>query len=60
MLRLLLNLVISKEPSKVFFFFLFIKNLSKDRGTWLDWSVEHATLDLGIVGLNPTLGVEIT
>ena len=30
------------------------------QGTCLTHSVERATLDLGIVGLRPTLGVEIT
>ena len=29
-------------------------------GTWLAHSVEHATLDLGVVSSSPTLGVEIT
>ena len=29
-------------------------------GTWLAQSVEHATLDLGILSLSPMLGVEIT
>lgn len=30
-------------------------------GEWdLAQSVEHATLDVGIVGLGPTLGIEIT
>ena len=32
----------------------------ENRGTWLAQSVEHETLDLGIVSLSPTLGVEIT
>ena len=31
-----------------------------NRGTWLAQSVEHATLDLGVVTLSPTFGVEIT
>ena len=31
-----------------------------NRGTWLAQSVEHATLDLGVVTSSPTLGVEIT
>ena len=30
------------------------------RGTWLAKLVEHRTLDLGVVGLSPTLDVEIT
>ena len=30
------------------------------RGTWLGQLVECATLDLGVVSSNPTLGVEIT
>ena len=30
------------------------------RGSWLAQSEEHATLDLGVMGLSPTLGVEIT
>lgn len=30
------------------------------RGTWLAQSVEHVTLDLGVVSLSPTLGVEMT
>lgn len=29
------------------------------RGAWLAQSVEHATLDLGVVSLSPTSGVEI-
>ena len=28
------------------------------RGTWLTQSVEHATLDLGVVSSIPTLGME--
>ena len=28
--------------------------------TWLALSEEHVTLDLGVVSLSPTLGVEIT
>ena len=27
---------------------------------WLAWSVEHATLDLGVMSFSPMLGVEIT
>ena len=30
------------------------------RGAWLAESVERWTLDLGVVSLSPTLGVEIT
>ena len=30
------------------------------RGTWLAQLVGHATLDLGVVSLSPTMGVEIT
>ena len=30
------------------------------RGTWLAQYIEHATLDLRVVNLSPTLGVEIT
>ena len=30
------------------------------RGAWLAQLVERATLDLGVVGLSPTLGVNIT
>ena len=30
------------------------------RGAWLGQSVEHVTLDLGVVSLSPTFGVEIT
>ena len=29
-------------------------------GTWLAQLVEHETLDLGVVGSNPALGIEIT
>ena len=29
-------------------------------GIWLAQSVEHATLDLRVVSLSPTLGMEIT
>ena len=29
-------------------------------GTWLAPSMEHATLDLRVVCLSPTLGIEIT
>ena len=29
------------------------------KGTWLAQLVEHVTLDLGVLGLSPTLGVEI-
>ena len=32
----------------------------KERSTWLAQSEEHAILDLGVVSLSPTLGVEIT
>ena len=31
-----------------------------ERGTWLAQSEEHGTLDLGVVSLSPTSGVEIT
>ena len=37
-----------------------IKKPPDIRSAWLAQSVEHATLDLGIVSLSPTLGVEIT
>lgn len=30
------------------------------RGTWLAWSEEGETLDLGVMSLNPTLSAEIT
>ena len=30
------------------------------RGVWLAQLVEHMTFDLGVVSLNPMLGVEIT
>lgn len=30
------------------------------RDTWLAQLVEHATLDLGVMGSSPVLGVEIT
>ena len=32
----------------------------KCQGAWLAQLVEHVTLDLGVVSLSPTLGVEIT
>ena len=32
----------------------------KIKGAWLVQLVEHATLDLRVVGLSPTVGVEIT
>jgi len=35
-----------------------IKN--KYQGTWLAQSVQHVTLDLGVVNLSPTLGIEVT
>ena len=38
---------------------LFIKDVD-NQGTWLTQLVEHATLDLGVVSLNPMLGIEIT
>ena len=28
--------------------------------TWLAWSVQHVTLDLGVVNLSPMLHVDIT
>ena len=37
-----------------------VENKGMHRGTRLDQSGEHATLDLWVVSLNPTLGVEIT
>jgi len=40
-----------------------LEPLSKDApptGTWLAQSVKHVTLDLGVVSLSPTLGVEFT
>ena len=37
-----------------------LKSTQIVRGTWLAQLVEHATLDLRVVGLSPTLGVEIT
>ena len=30
------------------------------RGAWLAQSIEHVTLDLGVVNLSPTLGLELT
>lgn len=30
------------------------------RGAWVTQSVQHATLHLGVMSSNPTLGVEIT
>jgi len=30
------------------------------RGAWLAESIECATLDLGVVSLSPTLGVDLT
>lgn len=36
-----------------------VKTVS-ERGIWLAQSVEHATLDLRVVGSSPVLGVEIT
>lgn len=30
------------------------------RGAWLPWSVEHATLDLTVMGSSPTLGIKLT
>ena len=30
------------------------------RGAWLAQSGKHATLDLGVLGSSPTLGIEIT
>ena len=33
---------------------------AQDGGTWLAQSVEHATLDLGVVSLGCMLGVELT
>jgi len=32
---------------------------SQTRGTWVAQSVKHLTLDIGVVGSIPTLGVEI-
>jgi len=33
---------------------------SEDRDAWLAQSVEHATLDLGVMSSSPTLGTELT
>ena len=30
------------------------------QGAWLVQLVEHVTLDVGVVGLSPVLGIEIT
>ena len=30
------------------------------KGTWLAQSVEHLTLDLGVMSLSPMLGAELT
>lgn len=35
-------------------------NMEGPQGGWLVLSAEHATLDPGVVSLNPTLGIEIT
>ena len=52
--------VVSSSPTlgaeitlKEFFFFF-------KRGIWLVQSVEHATLNLGVVRLSPTLSIEST
>ena len=37
-----------------------IQKKKKGRGARLVQSVEHETLDLGVVSLSPTLGVQIT
>lgn len=34
--------------------------LQKSQGTWLAQSIEHTTLDLGVINLSPMLGVELT
>ena len=31
-----------------------------DKGTWLAQSVQHVTLDPGVVSSSPTLGIEFT
>ena len=39
-----------------------ITNLIKTQswGTWLALSVEHVTLDLGVLSSSPMLGIELT
>ena len=39
---------------------LSVINFSHCRGAWMAQSVEHVTLDVIVVGSNPTLGVEVT
>ena len=36
------------------------RNMEGSKGTWLAQSEEHATLGLGVMSSNPTLGVEMT
>jgi len=38
----------------------FHRNIKEYWGAWLAQSVEHTTLDLGVVSSSPTLGVEVT
>ena len=47
-----------KKKNTMFIYLFFKSNMVQ--GTWLAQSVEHATLDLGVVSASPTLGVEIT
>ena len=35
-------------------------NTAREWGGWLAQSVEHVTLDVGVISLSPTLGVEFT
>lgn len=42
------------------YYFLHFEDSERLRGAWLAQSVEHATLDLGVMSLSPTLGVDIT
>ena len=36
-----------------------LETKKREGGTWLAQSIEHVTLDLGVMSSSPTLGVEI-
>ena len=48
------------HESQLHFYILAIIRKFNNRGAWLAQSEERVTLNLGVVSLSPTLGVEIT
>ena len=54
------NSIIGRAEVLAIAFLKIVIKYIQDRGTWIAWSVEHETLDLWVVSVRPTIGVEVT